>query len=47
MEKHTHVLRHGNSYACTETWKDEGYAGTETWNDAYAGTEAWNEGTAP
>jgi len=31
MEKHTHVLRHGNSYACTEAWKLNTYACTETW----------------
>ena len=40
---HTHALRHGNyTYACTETWKDERYAGTETWN---MNTQALGPGT--
>ena len=42
MEKHTHVLRHGNSYACTEAWKDK-YAGTETWKMMH--TQALGPGT--
>jgi len=41
-KEHTHVLRHGNSYACTEAWKLNTYACTETWK--YKNTQVLRPG---